>query len=65
MPIILSTQIGQNYNSQVTYHHKTIKSCFPIFQVSGCTTADDGDKLEADVTHCVTHFLIYYDRLLA
>ena len=58
MPTILSTQIGQSYSSQVTNHHKTIKSCFPIFQVSGCTTVDDGDKLKADVTHCVTHLAL-------
>ena len=58
MPTIWNMQIGQSYNSQDTYHHKTIKSCFPIFQVSGCTTVDDGDKLEADVTHCVTHLML-------
>ena len=58
MPTILNTQIGQNYNSQVTNHHKKIKSFFPMFRVSGCTTVDDVDKLKADVTHCVTHLML-------
>jgi len=26
-----------------------------MFRVSDSTTVDDGDKLKADVTHCVTH----------
>ena len=29
-----------------------------MFRVSGCTTVDDGDKLKADVTHCVTHLAL-------
>ena len=58
MPIILSTQIGQNYNSQVTIHQQTIKSCFPMFRVSACTTVDDVDKLKSVVTHCVTHLAL-------
>jgi hypothetical protein len=42
MPIILSTQIGQNYNSQVTYHQLTIKSSSLIRLVLACTKDWDG-----------------------
>ena len=42
MPIILSTQIGQNYNSQVTYHQLTIKSSSLVRLVLACTQDWDG-----------------------
>ena len=42
MPTILSTQIGQNYNSQVTYHQLTIKSSSLIRLVLACTKDWDG-----------------------
>jgi hypothetical protein len=44
MPIILSTQIGQNYNSQVTYHQLTIKSSSLIRLVLACTKDWDGTE---------------------
>lgn len=42
MPIILSTQIGQNYNSQATYRQLTIKSSSLIRLVLACTKDWDG-----------------------
>ena len=42
MPIILSTQIGQNYNSQATYRQLTIKPSSLIRLVLACTKDWDG-----------------------
>ena len=42
MPTIWNMQIGQNYNSKVTYHQLTIKSSSLIRLVLACTKDWDG-----------------------